>query len=293
MPWLQIKFDTHPDFADAFSDALMDVGALSVSFEDSADQPIFEPPPGEMRLWQHTRVVGLFENEVDADKVLLTLTQRIAPQTLPPFRIEQLEDQAWERVWMDEFHPMRFGNRVWICPSWCEAPEKDAINIKLDPGLAFGTGTHPTTSLCLQWLDAHPPANLNVIDYGCGSGILAVAAAMLGAKHVWAIDHDPQAVLATNENAEVNQVSQLITAGKAAITPKEPVDLLLANILAQPLIDFAPKFATLVKTGGQIVLSGILESQTNDVIDAYKHHFDLAPIAQEEDWVRISGIRKP
>jgi ribosomal protein L11 methyltransferase len=246
-----------------------------------------------MRLWQNTRVVGLFTEETDLDQVLQTLQANLKPEPLPRYTHEILEDKVWERVWMDEFKPICFGTRLWICPSWCEPPQSDAVNIKLDPGLAFGTGTHPTTALCLKWLDANPPRGLEVIDYGCGSGILAVAAAMLDAKQVWAIDHDPQAVLATNENAAINQVSQRITAGDATIAPAHKVDLLLANILAQPLIEFAEKFAGMVEPQGQIVLSGILDHQAEEVINAYKNHFDIDPVAQQEEWVRITGKRTP
>ena len=291
MPWIQIRFNVPPDHVDTFSDLLMDVGAVSVSLEDGADQAIFEPPPGELHLWQQTRVVGLFSDDSIVEEIISRLKDRLSTP-LPEYSHEVLEDKIWERVWMDEFHPINFGKKLWICPSWCEPPDNNAINIKLDPGLAFGTGTHPTTALCLEWLDAHPPQSLQIIDYGCGSGILAVAAAMLGAQSVWAIDHDPQAVLATNDNAENNEVNHLIHAGDARITPKKPVDLLLANILAQPLIDFAPKFADLVKPKGQIVLSGILEQQAEDVAEAYQSYFDLAPKTLKEEWVLLSGCRK-
>ena len=292
MPWLQLKFDIHPDKADDFSDLLMETGAVSVTLEDAADQPIFEPPPGEMQLWSSTRIVGLYTEDTSAEEVLNQIKELLAPEPVPPHTQEQLEDKVWERVWMDEFQPIQFGEKLWICPSWCEPPESDAVNIRLDPGLAFGTGTHPTTALCLQWLDSNPPSDINVIDYGCGSGILAVAAAMLGAKHVWAIDHDPQAILATNENAQVNEVRHLISAGDATITPSQPTDLLLANILAQPLIEFAPKFSQLVKPSGQIVLSGILEHQASSVVTAYQEHFELDPVSRKEEWVRITGKRR-
>jgi len=290
MPWLQIKFDIHPDKVDEFSDILMETGAVSVTLEDGADQPIFEPPPGEIQLWQQTRVVGLYTEDTSYEDVIMAVQTHLNPT--PKHTHEILEDKVWERVWMDEFHPICFGEKLWICPSWCEPPQDDAVNIKLDPGLAFGTGTHPTTSLCLKWLDANPPKGLDVIDYGCGSGILAVAAAMLGATQVWAIDHDQQAVLATTDNAKSNQVDQLIHAGTAKATPEHKVDLLLANILAQPLIEFAPKFAEMVKENAYIVLSGILDHQADSVIAAYQNDFDLEPIAYENEWVRITGKRK-
>ena len=292
MPWLQIKFDTQPDEVDTLSDLLEEFGALSVSLEDGADQALLEPAPGEQPLWQHTRVIGLFSDDTSAEDIIAQLKTRIAPKPLPPHQSEILQDQAWERAWMDDFKPICFGERLWICPSWCEPPQENAVNIKLDPGLAFGTGTHPTTALCLRWLDAHAPQDLDVIDFGCGSGILAVAAAMLGARQLWAIDHDPQAILATKENAQNNGVEHLIIAGKANVTPKQAVDLILANILAQPLIELAPTFAQLTKPGGRIVLSGILDQQVDGIIATYQHDFILDPPILEEEWALISGSRK-
>jgi len=191
MPWLQLTFETTPDNADQFSDLLSEAGANAVTFLDSADQPLYEPPVGETPLWSRTRIIGLFDATADMPAVLGHISQAISPKSLPDHRISPLEDKDWEREWMDSYHPMRFGNRLWVCPSWREAPEPDAVNLMLDPGLAFGTGTPPTTALCLEWLDQANLKNRRVIDYGSGSGILALAAALLGAVTVLAVDNCP------------------------------------------------------------------------------------------------------
>jgi ribosomal protein L11 methyltransferase len=296
MPWLQIKLDTTPDQAEQVSDLLSELGAAAVTFEDAKDQPIFEPDPGETRLWNTTRVVGLFEADGDMEAVIEQLHEQLVSDAIHHLHVDPLEDKDWERAWMESFKPIRCGERLWICPSW-HTPEADgAVNVMLNPGLAFGTGTHPTTWLCLEWLDAHPPMGKSVIDFGCGSGILAVAAALLGATHVGAVDHDPQAILATNDNAEKNHVRDRID----ACLPKqfqnqlqrEPVDLMLANILANPLIELAPQLAALVKPGGQIVLSGILLDQAQAVSDRYQEWFEMAPMTTKEEWVRLDGIRR-
>jgi ribosomal protein L11 methyltransferase len=242
-------------------------------------------------LWSRTRIIGLFDATADMPAVLEFVTQAIAPKALPDHRISPLEDKDWEREWMDNFKPMPFGERLWIVPSWTEAPQPEAINILLDPGLAFGTGTHPTTALCLQWLDEHGAEHDEIIDYGCGSGILAVAAAKLGAGHVWAVDNDPQALIATDDNAQKNSVSEKINAVLPDALPKIHTPLLLANILAQPLMEFAARFAAHVTPGGHIVLSGILTEQAEQVAAAYAPWFKMdAPVLKDE-WVRLSGQR--
>lgn len=291
MPWLQLIFETTPDDAERFSDLLSDAGASAVTFLDSADQPLYEPPVGETPLWSRTRVIGLFDAGTDMEAVLNQISQTIAPNALPDNRISPLEDKDWEREWMDNFKPMPFGKRLWIVPSWTEAPHPEAINILLDPGLAFGTGTHPTTALCLQWLDEHGAEHDEVIDYGCGSGILAVAAAKLGAKHVWAVDNDPQALIATNDNAEKNAVADKIKAVLPDALPEMQTPLLLANILAQPLMEFAERFAKHVLPGGQIVLSGILVEQAEQVAACYTPWFEMEAPATQDEWVRLSGRR--
>ena len=304
MAWLQLTIETNVQHAETLSDLLSEAGALSVTFQDAADQPLFEPEPDTTPLWDRVRVVGLFDAEHNMQAVDEQLRFLYGESQ---YRLEPLEDKDWNRAWMEHFHPMRFGHHVWICPSWCEPPDPLAVNILLDPGLAFGTGTHPTTSLCLTWLDAHPPVRQKVIDYGCGSGILAIAALKLGAEHVLAIDHDPQALTATQDNAVRNQI--LPEALTVSLPPflgdasrddnsgiDETVDYLLANILAQPLLDLAPLFATLVRPNGKIVLSGILETQADAVISRYQTWFDMGfdkdSLQTLEGWACLSGSRK-
>lgn len=287
MPWQELTLRLAREQLEAAESLLLAAGAVSVTYRDAEDQPVLEPAPGETPLWDQVLVTGLFE--ADADLATLTALIRAQLPALQALDTRQVEDQDWERAWMDDFRPMRFGQRLWICPSWDEPPAGDAISILLDPGLAFGTGTHPTTALCLEWLDAHPPAGLEVIDYGSGSGILAVAALKLGAARVTAVDIDPQALTATRDNAERNGVLGRVRTVLPGDLPEVPADLLLANILANPLIELAPRFAALVRTGGGLVLSGILADQAADVAAAYRAAFALAPAAQREDWVRLDG----
>ncbi len=292
MPWLQIKFDSSPQQVDHVSDLLTGLGAAAVTFEDAADQPLFEPDPGETRLWNNTRIIGLFDANVDMPGIIEQLKQTLGKHAPQQIQVNPLEDKDWVRAWMDTFKPIRFGQNLWICPSWHTPDQPDATNVMLDPGLAFGTGTHPTTALCMEWLDANPPVGLEVVDFGCGSGILAIAAALLGAAHVAAIDHDPQAVLATNDNAEKNNVSDKVNALLPRQFADQPADLILANILANPLLELAPRFAELLKPGGQIVLSGILAEQAEQILQRYAEWFDLQSPTQQDDWVRIDGIRR-
>src|SRR5690606_25394554 len=205
---------------------------------------------------------------------------------------EEIADQDWERSWMDNFKPMRFGRRLWIVPSWHEAPEPDAVNLLLDPGLAFGTGTHPTTALCLEWLDSQGLDGLQVIDFGCGSGILAIAALLLGADRVTGTDIDPQALEASRDNAQRNQLAdERLPLYLPADMPAEPADILVANILAGPLVSLAPQLTGLVKPGGRIALSGILAEQTEEILAAYRDAFELDPVADKDGWLRVSGVR--
>jgi ribosomal protein L11 methyltransferase len=292
MPWLQLIFETDEANAPALAELLSEQGAVAVTLEDDADQPLYEPPPGATPLWQATRVVALFEADHDIPAAVAAVTAGWAPRELPAWRLEQLEDRDWSREWMDTYKPMRFGERLWIVPSWTEAPEPTAVNILLDPGLAFGTGTHPTTRLCLEWLDSHSTAQRQVIDYGCGSGILAIAAALLGAQHVWAVDNDPQALTATRDNAGRNAVTPLIATALPEALPPCRSDVLIANILAGPLVSLAPRFADLVRPGGDIVLSGILPDQAQQVRDAYLPWFDMDPAVEHDGWVRLEGRRK-
>ena len=290
--WLQLSLDAAHYDPDWLGDQLSAAGAVSVSLQDAADEPVYEPPPGATPLWSHTRVVGLFDAAVDLAEVQAQLRAVLARDDLPGCRIETIEDRDWVRAWMDDFHPMQFGTRLWVCPSNQAPPEPQAVNILLDPGLAFGTGTHPTTALCLEWLDAHPPHAASVIDYGCGSGILAIAAALLGARAVHAVDIDPQALLATAQNAQANAVAAVICVHAPAQLPVRQYDLVLANILAGPLQELAPRFAELLRPGGAVVLAGLLEAQANAVARAYAPWFDLEPKMVRAGWARLVGRRK-
>ncbi|MDU2732079.1 MAG: 50S ribosomal protein L11 methyltransferase [Mixta calida] len=293
MPWIQIKINTTGADAEALGDLLMEQGAVSVTFQDTHDTPVFEPLPGETRLWGDTDAIGLFDAETDMAEVVSLLEQD--PLLGPGFRhkIEQIEDKDWEREWMENFHPMRFGQRLWICPSWRDVPEPDAVNVMLDPGLAFGTGTHPTTALCLSWLDGLDLQSKTVIDFGCGSGILAIAALKLGAAQAIGIDIDPQAIQASRDNAERNGVSDRLSLYLPHEQPADlSADVVVANILAGPLRELAPLISVLPKSGGYLGLSGILASQAESVCEAYEERFTLDPVAEKEEWCRITGVRR-
>ncbi len=292
MPWLQLRLAITPEQAPTYEDALLEVGAVSVTFMDAEDQPIFEPDLGTTPLWSHTHLLALFEADTDADALVAHL-QLLTDGDLPEHQIEHIEDQDWERSWMDGFAPMRFGQRLWIVPSWHEAPQPDAVNLLLDPGLAFGTGTHPTTSLCLQWLDAQPLEGCSVLDFGCGSGILAIAALLLGAPRAVGTDIDPQALEASRDNAQRNGIAdERFPVYLPADLPQEPADVVVANILAGPLVSLAPQITSLVKPGGRLALSGILAEQADEVRAAYAADFALDPTAVQDGWVRISGVRR-
>ena len=291
MPWLQLIIPTNDTDADQLSDALMEQGAVSVTLQDMQDQPMLEPAIGTTPMWSQTRAVGLFDANIDLAKIIIQIEQQLQKK-IPDWKAEQLEDKDWVRAWMDDFKPMQFGKKLWVVPSTFEPPHPDAANILLDPGLAFGTGTHPTTSMCLEWLDANPPVKKDIIDFGCGSGILAIGAILLGAKHAEAIDLDPQALIATCDNAEKNNVANKIKTYLPNEFPKQQTSLLLANILASPLIELAPYFAELTTTQGQIVLSGILAEQAENVLAAYKTYFEIQIWKQQGDWVCLAGIRK-
>lgn len=260
--------------------------------EDAADVPIFEPGPGEIRLWPDIRVTGLFDAQVDADAVIDAVIEALGADVVGSCDIAILEDQVWERTWLDSFKPMQFGDRLWIVPTEYEAPDPGAVNIQLDPGLAFGTGTHATTALCLRWLDRNLQQKSAVLDFGCGSGILAIAAAKLGAESIVGVDIDPQALLATRENAMANQVGDKIAVVLSEQYLPKTYDLILANILAQPLIEHAEKFGQWSRRGGQIVLSGILEAQAKEVADAFAPYFIVDAPQIEDGWVMLSGRRK-
>ena len=302
MTFIQIILPIGAADPEPYEDALLAAGAASITLEDEGDDPVLEPLPGTTPLWPRVRLKALFDGDIDADRLLLSLTTELGDSFSEPLcnaRFETLADRPWEREWLKDFKPMLFGERLWICPGGQlpanrEPPTADRqVLLELDPGLAFGTGTHPTTALCLEWLDAADVAGKRVIDYGCGSGILAIAAAKLGAASVCAVDIDPQALLATHDNAERNGVAQLITSQMADDASLPSADILLANILAGPLDSLAPRFAALVRTGGNLVLSGILRNQATAVATRYAPWFDIAPAVVRDDWARLDGVRRP
>jgi ribosomal protein L11 methyltransferase len=294
MPFLQLILPIGAADPAPYEDALLAAGASSITLEDEGDDPVLEPLPGTTPLWPRVRLKALFDSEIDTNQLLLSLAAEFGEE-LSQARFETLADRAWEREWLKDFKPMRFGQRLWICPGGQlpTAEQPTAVMIELDPGLAFGTGTHPTTALCLEWLDAADVIGKRVIDYGCGSGILAIAAAKLGAAHVSAVDLDPQALIATRDNAERNGVAHLITPQLVEGASLAPVDILLANILAGPLESLAPTFASLVSAGGRLVLSGILRNQAEAVATTYAPWFDIAPAVVRDDWARLDGVRRP
>lgn len=293
MAWLQLTLEATHSNSEQLSDLLSQAGAASVTLQDAHDEPIFEPPPGSTPLWKELLLTGLFEADVQIESVLNFIKSNYGE--LPPYTLNPLEDKDWVRAWMDDFKPMQFGQRVWICPSWHTPPDPDAVNIMLDPGLAFGTGTHPTTSLCLQWLDQNFQTPIDVIDYGCGSGILGIAANLLGATQVYAVDLDPQALMATQANAEKNHVLERLEIFSVPEFKRRfqtlQCPLLLANILAGPLVDLSAMLASHVAPKGKIVLSGILAEQAEKVSLAYQQWFTIDEVTQEEDWVRIVGTK--
>ena len=272
---------------------LLEAGASSVTLMDAEDQPVFQREPGATPLWGTSTLTGLFPLEQDLKALLATLQFHPRVLNRDSLQIEPLQEQVWERTWMDNFAPKQFGKRLWICPSWQSPPDPEAVNILLDPGLAFGTGSHATTALCLRWLEQANLRDKTVIDYGCGSGILAIAAALLGADKIHAVDNDPQAIAATVDNSVRNDLPEdKITAYLPEALPKLQADFLLANILAEPLHELADQFATLLKPEGKIVLSGILEEQTESLLARYERWFSLDKPATEDGWVRLSGSRR-
>ncbi|MDE8753877.1 50S ribosomal protein L11 methyltransferase [Pectobacterium polaris] len=293
MPWIQLKINTSGKVAEQLGDVMMESGAVSVTFQDTHDTPVFEPLPGETRLWGDTDAIALYDAETDMNAVIAMLEQEPLLGVGFKHKIEQLEDKDWEREWMDNFHPMQFGKRLWICPSWRDIPDPTAVNVMLDPGLAFGTGTHPTTALCLQWLDGLDLEGKTIIDFGCGSGILAIAALKLGAARAIGIDIDPQAIQASRDNAQRNGVSERLELYLPKDQPTDlSADVVVANILAGPLRELAPLISDLPKAGGHLGLSGVLATQAEGVAEAYADKFTLDPVAEREEWCRITGQRR-
>lgn len=292
MPWHQFSVSTNKTTAPLLADTFSELGAVSVTYMDAEDEPVYEPAVGEIRIWSHTEVVALFESDADPEAIAKEISDKFLARDMYDWRIEQIEDQEWERAWMEYYHPMKFADKLWVCPTDQEKHEAGTVCLILDPGLAFGTGTHPTTALSLEWLAGHDLNGKTVIDYGCGSGILAVAAVLLGAKAAHAVDIDPQALTATAENAKKNKVDNKIFCYFPEQLPPMRADIVLANILAKPLCDLQETLCSLLTSGGRLLLSGILSDQTESVIDAYRFAIKFDRPAQQEDWIRLTGIKR-
>ncbi len=293
MPWLQLSLICPGEQAEPFAALLETAGAISITYEDAEDEPQLEPGPGETPLWSRVRVLALFDADpagtARVQRIASTLTERLEARP----GIERIEDRVWERVWLDDFRPMRFGQRLWVCPAGQSPGDPQGILVTLDPGLAFGTGHHATTALCLEWLEGAVLAGKTLLDYGCGSGILAIAALRLGAAHAIAVDHDPQALEATRQNAAANRVADRLAVYPPEELPALAVDCALANILAGTLVSLAPSLAERVRAGGDLALSGVLPDQIALVCAAYEGQFQLDAPRIREDWALIGGRRKP
>lgn len=283
--WYQLQIEhCHRDEVDSISDALDETGALSITLTDKNDNPVLEPAPGTTPLWPDVIVTALYTDPVQAELARESLRQQYKHLS---YHLSELADQDWERAWMENFKPQSFGERLWICPSWIEPPVPDAVNLILDPGLAFGTGTHPTTALCLSWLDQASLDNKSVIDYGCGSGILALAALKLGAAKVQAVDIDEQALQATTNNALTNSVDPTTLQIGFPEQISEPADLIIANILLAPLTTLAERFKTLLNAKGTLVVSGLLEEQASQLIEIYEPVFNHKLTVNKEGWALV------
>jgi len=293
MNWIQLRLTIEKSFVAEFEDVLFAHQALSITCQDAEDQPILEPGVGEMPLWDKVLMIVLYDGVIEPKQIQSKLETHPLWQQIHSSRWEVLEDKEWIRAWMEDYHAMQFGRRLWICPTETEAPDPQAVNIFLDPGLAFGTGTHPTTALCLGWLDENILSGQKIIDYGCGSGILAVAAIKLGADSVLAIDYDPQALLATRENANRNGIAntqlEVVLPNNARFVE---VDGIIANILAETLRHLSETLANQIRQGGWIALSGILEHQAESLITLYSQWFNMKEPVIMAEWVLLSGIRK-
>jgi ribosomal protein L11 methyltransferase len=288
MPWLELRLDTNAEQSSALEDALLGAGALAVTYTDAGDQPILEPGVGEMPLWPEIIMIGLFDSATDTEATTERLKDQI--NSLPNHRWDILEERVWEREWLKHHKPVRFGDRFWV---YHETVKDTSLpTLLLDPGLAFGTGNHPTTALCLDWIARQPWQERTLIDYGCGSGILAIAAALLGADSVMCTDIDPQALLATRENARRNRIAddqiKLYLAGQE---PESKASALVANILAGPLVELADSLAEKVIPGGTLCLSGILVEQGPDIVKAYRSRFIDFDLTESGDWLRVTARR--
>jgi ribosomal protein L11 methyltransferase len=298
MPFLELSLIVRTDQQPETEAALEDLGALSITLRDADaetpdEQAIFEPGVGELPLWPTITLSALFATEVDRRGLIQALGELLPWLEPSQLTFADVPDQDWERAWMDQYAPMAFGRRLWVYPWNIEPPTgQPIVAVRLDPGLAFGSGTHPTTALCLQWLDGLDLAGHTVIDYGCGSGILAIAALLLGATHAVGVDNDPQALIASADNAQRNGVDERLSLHLPAEFPGVPGDVFVANILAGPLAMLAPTFAAACKPGAAFAISGILAGQQDELLACYDAWFDELTVATREDWVRISGRRR-
>jgi ribosomal protein L11 methyltransferase len=300
MAWIEIVVEIARGHAEALSDALMEAGALSVSVEDAdlgtdAEQPLFGEPgmePSET-AWERSRVVALTESNADHAEIVAAAAQVIGLAQTPLYTLRDVADQDWVRLTQSQFDPIHIGKNIWVVPSWHEAPDPDALILELDPGLAFGTGSHPTTRLCMEWLEANAPAGLSVLDYGCGSGILAMVAKKLGATPVVGVDIDPQAIESARDNSLRNHcdIDYYLPDAYESRVNAAPYDVVVANILSGPLKIMAPMLTAQIAAGGMLVLSGILERQADEVIAAYSSHIKLAVWAERDGWIALSGKR--
>ncbi|HSO83370.1 50S ribosomal protein L11 methyltransferase [Thiocapsa sp.] len=297
MAWLQLSIEVSKPDAERVAAFLEDAGALSLTLADAADEPQLEPGPGETPLWSQVKVSALFDADPESEALVARLVDQLAREpragATGPALVERIEDQVWERVWLDTFKPTRFGRRLWVCPHGQDPDDPEAlveaVVVALDPGLAFGTGHHPTTALCLEWLDGTDLDGKTVLDYGCGSGILAIAALRLGAARAIAVDHDPQALEATRDNALANGVADRLAIYGPEEAPELKVDVTIANILAGPLVSLAPRLVESLRPGGALAVSGVLAEQVETVRAAYAERIALAPTRLREDWALIGG----
>ena len=296
MDWCQFVMDLKSLDPATVENAFSRLGASSITLSDAGDDPVLEPGPGETPLWSSTRITGLFPGNADMDAFCAALLAELGLDQLPAHHIEELADRAWEREWLRDFGPMQFGERLWICPTGSHVDDKDAIVVNLDPGLAFGTGTHPTTALCLEWLDGIDLAGKTLLDYGCGSGVLAIAGLKLGCAAATGMDIDPQAITATRQNAADNNVAENLRVTGSPDGIEGQFDVVVANILAGPLAQFADSITSTLASRGMLALSGVLCEQADEVMAAYKAWIEFEePVFREQDgqiWSRLTGSRQ-